>query len=127
MPKSQQTKKLQVRVSKDPQVYVGQYLTLLNGLMQLHPRQLRVLIAIANAGGKVTTQVRKDIRKQLNFRTSDALNMMIHELKLQGILLPLKKRGEFRIAPVLTPQRLDKLIFEFYEGDDDKDQDSQSV
>lgn len=117
-----QTRKIRVKVSKDPDIYIGQYLSLLNGFMQLHPRQLRVLIAIATAGGTITTQVRKEIRKKLNFRTPDALNMIVHELKKRGILLPLKKRGELQINSILFPEKLEELTFIFhYEDEDDKD------
>ena len=110
-------KRLRVQVSKNKEAYAAQYLTLLNGVMKLHPRQLEVLIAIAQRGNLVTTDVRKDIRKELNFRSPDALNMVISDLKKKSVLQQRDKRGELEINSYLKPERYGSLVFEFYESD----------
>lgn len=107
---------LRVRVSKDPKVYNAQYLTLLNGMLKLFPRQLEVLIAIANKQGRVTRAVRKELTSELSFGSTAALNMIIHELRKKQILIDGEKRGELFINKAFEPRKTEKLIFELHEA-----------
>ena len=115
MPKA--VKRLRLAVSSDPDTYIAQYLALLNGMLHLHPRQLEVLIAVSRHGNVINTRVRKAIKNELNFRTSDALNMIVKELKNKGILLPLEKRGELEIHRSIQLVKVESLIFELSEAD----------
>lgn len=99
-----------IYVTKDD--FHERYLQVMNGISQLTPRQLEVMVELVK-WGVITTRVRQTIRKQLGFPSEAAFNLIIADLKKKGAIYR-NAEGTLKINPYLVPETdQTTLTFEF--------------